>query len=194
MDKQLTCADRVNAAKTSRLDDLKLLLTPVDEDSFETSYRDGEPDFENAHFDFGGFRQFTFDISAHAEHVEGDDCDIHNIDWTEVCSEFEDDVNEELRNAYYEYGLAFDYVIPDDAEKDAYFRYQISYGGPSEELRFYCDASYRVYKIEFVLLDWFDGAPLTLHGDDRATAQMVFDDFKDCDMLKPTVEKALADL
>ena len=47
-----------------------------------------------------------------------------------------------------EYGLALDKVAPDD--DGPYIRYQISWGGPSEEIRFYN------HKIEFVYMDWFD--------------------------------------
>jgi len=60
-----------------------------------------------------------------------------------------------------EYGLALDRVVHDllymskearqEYEGD-YFRYQISWGGPSEEIRFY------PHKIEFVFADWFDQA------------------------------------
>ena len=47
-----------------------------------------------------------------------------------------------------EYGLALDKVAPDD--DGPYIRYQISWGGPSEEIRFYN------HNIEFVYMDWFD--------------------------------------
>tara|TARA_R100000152_G_C6705947_1_gene134530 strand:- start:438 stop:797 length:360 start_codon:yes stop_codon:yes gene_type:complete len=60
-----------------------------------------------------------------------------------------------------EYGLALDKVKPDllkmtqeerQAYEGDYIRYQISWGGPSEEIRFYD------HKIEFVLMDWWDSA------------------------------------
>mgnify|MGYP003115392868 CR=1 FL=1 len=60
-----------------------------------------------------------------------------------------------------EYGLAVDRVEHDllmmnkeqrqEYEGD-YIRYQISWGGPSEEIRLY------PHKIEFVFMDWFDQA------------------------------------
>jgi len=60
-----------------------------------------------------------------------------------------------------EYGLGHDRVVHDllymskearqEYEGD-YIRYQISWGGPSEEIRFY------PHKIEFVFADWFDQA------------------------------------
>lgn len=64
-----------------------------------------------------------------------------------------------------EFGLSFDYVAPNtfsDDQEEGYFRYQISYGGPSEEFRFYANQeseySWSVYRIEFWFLDWWDGA------------------------------------
>ena len=71
-----------------------------------------------------------------------------------------------------DYALAFDYVAPDTFEdqREGYFRYQISYGGPSSEFRIYANKrdaySWTIYRIEFWFLDWFDGASRTLHGDD----------------------------
>ena len=68
----------------------------------------------------------------------------------------------EMRNAYKmfidigtvslcEYGLCFGFVDADE-ESDGYYRFQISWGGPSEEVRFYHNGS-----IEFVYLDWYVG-------------------------------------
>lgn len=55
-----------------------------------------------------------------------------------------------------EYGLSLDYVEAGTWEHQTkgYTRYQLSWGGPSEEFRLY-DGSRRV---EFWYLDWFDGA------------------------------------
>jgi len=41
----------------------------------------------------------------------------------------------------YEYGLSFDYVGPGtfNGQRRGYWRYQLSWGGPSDEFRFYCD-------------------------------------------------------
>ena len=55
-----------------------------------------------------------------------------------------------------EYGLSLDYVEAGTWKNQVkgYKRYQLSWGGPSEEFRLY-DNSHR---IEFWYLDWFDGA------------------------------------
>jgi hypothetical protein len=77
-----------------------------------------------------------------------------------------------------EYGLCFDYVelgTFNDQEED-YFRYQFSWGGPSEELRFYEDGT-----IVFVYLDWFSGVGFDVTGEDWAESTREW--FNGCDML-----------
>lgn len=53
--------------------------------------------------------------------------------------------------SFYDYGLCFDYVELGtfNDQKEDYFRYQLSWGGPSDEIRFYDDGT-----IEYVFLDW----------------------------------------
>jgi len=59
-----------------------------------------------------------------------------------------------------EYALCFDYVeaYTFDDQPEAYLRYQISWGGPSDEFRFYVRDDQSCYRIEYWFLDWFDGA------------------------------------
>uniref|UniRef100_A0A6H1ZAV7 Uncharacterized protein n=1 Tax=viral metagenome TaxID=1070528 RepID=A0A6H1ZAV7_9ZZZZ len=69
----------------------------------------------------------------------------------------------------YEYGLCFDYVAPGTFKKQqrGYFRYQLSWGGPSDEFRFYAEGNgyrWHVDRIEYWFLDWWDGAKRTLSG------------------------------
>jgi len=63
--------------------------------------------------------------------------------------------DEETQEEFYNYGLCIDMVSMGTFRdmKEPYLRYQISYGGPSEELRFYQNGT-----VEFWFLDWFDGA------------------------------------
>ena len=90
--------------------------------------------------------------------------------------ENEEILNENASEEKYNYGLAFDYVTPGTFDNDAgFWRYQISCGGPSEELRFYTRD-----RVDFVYLDWFDGATFRLSGDQLETASVMFDDFDDC--------------
>jgi len=75
------------------------------------------------------------------------------------------DDHENLKNYedYYDYanqlGLSFDYVAPSaDGRRCGYWRWQLSYGGPSDEFRVYTDISKNIDRVEYAYLDWFDGA------------------------------------
>ena len=62
------------------------------------------------------------------------------------------------------YGLAFDYVEKGtftDQER-GYFRYQLSWGGPSDEFRIYVDYDKQITHIEYWYLDWGDGASIRI--------------------------------
>tara|TARA_R100001443_G_scaffold116608_1_gene137539 strand:- start:13442 stop:13792 length:351 start_codon:yes stop_codon:yes gene_type:complete len=52
--------------------------------------------------------------------------------------------------------LSFDYVEPNtfEGQEVGYYRYQMSWGGPSDEFRMYDNSD----KIQYWFLDWFDGA------------------------------------
>lgn len=62
-----------------------------------------------------------------------------------------------------EYGLAIDYVEPGTFtdQTQGYKRYQLSWGGPSEEFRLFDDGT-----MQFWYMDWFDGASVPVTGDD----------------------------
>ena len=80
----------------------------------------------------------------------------------------------------HEYGLGFDRVYPEtfDDQPEGYWRWQLSWGGPSQEIRFYFDDSRffdddipparRCYRIEFWHLDWGDGASVDITNDETA--------------------------
>lgn len=55
----------------------------------------------------------------------------------------------------YEHGLSFDFVEPNTygGQPVGYYCYLLSWGGPSDEFRFYPDG-----RIEYCFKDWFDGA------------------------------------
>ena len=79
-----------------------------------------------------------------------------------------------------EYALCLDYV--DQVGKNpGYWRYQISSGGPQEEIRYYATKDMPsdgylgdMTPVELWLLDWFDGASTELVGDDLELALWVF--------------------
>jgi len=60
-----------------------------------------------------------------------------------------------------EYGLAIDKVEPDKRGHPGYWRYQLSWGGPAEEFRYYDGG-----RVEFWLLDWWDGASVAVSDQD----------------------------
>lgn len=68
------------------------------------------------------------------------------------------------------YGLSFDYV------DQGYFRYQLSWGGPSDEIRFYENGA-----IEYVYMDWFCGIGFNVNTD--SAFKLLRDYFTDLGML-----------
>ena len=103
-------------------------------------------------------------------------------DMFERMSSDNDARREEAMQDFSEYGLSFDYVAPEtfNDQPEGYWRYQISWGGPSEEFRFYSSSyKHRPYRIEFWFLDWGNGHGRALAGDDLETLLRVWDDFDD---------------
>lgn len=92
----------------------------------------------------------------------------------------------------YEYGLSFDYVTPNtfNNQPQGYFRYQLSYGGPSDEFRFYTGPELEPYRIEYQFLDWWDGAFRQLGGTDLELLQEIFQWFKDGGTVQCVFEQA----
>ena len=118
--------------------------------------------------------------------------DIRKL-WELACSG--DEEGDEDLGTFYEYGLCFDYVAPgtfgkEEEGEEGYFRYQLSWGGPSDEFRFFCGPDFTPYRIEYWFLDWFDGASVTLHGEDRNLLLEIFDDFEGMGVVQGEFEKA----
>ena len=88
-----------------------------------------------------------------------------------------------------EYGLALDVVEPCTFKNqpDRYMRYQFSWGGPAEEIRFYfdCGATYPNY-IEFWFLDWGVGNGIDISDDSVAQwlwdyfSEIMYEDIQNC--------------
>ena len=108
---------------------------------------------------------------------------------------------EDLGNIF-EYGLSFDYVTPGtfgEEQEDGYFRYQLSWGGPSDEIRYYVNADdcadgaeyVHPWKVQYVFLDWFDGEARGLHGDDRVLALDLFEWFKEGGCVEAAFDSAM---
>ena len=90
-----------------------------------------------------------------------------------------DEDGDEDYGSFHEYALAFDYCAAGTFgdQREGFFRYQISTGGPGEEFRFFTDAGRSVHRVEFWRLDWFDGACRVLEGDDLALLMSVWEFF-----------------
>lgn len=97
---------------------------------------------------------------------------------------------------FHEYGLSFDYVSPRTFEnqEEGYWVYLTSWGGPSDEFRFYSSGpEFTPYRIEYWFLDWFDGHGEALSGKDEETLLKVWDYFSECGTTLTTFEKSAQD-
>ena len=61
-------------------------------------------------------------------------------------------------------GLCFDYVDPKtfNDQREGYWRWQLSWGGPSDEFNIFVNPDQSVHRIEYWYKDWGDGAYVTL--------------------------------
>ena len=75
---------------------------------------------------------------------------------------------EDLSDPEFE-GLGFDYVEPHTFtdQLEGYWRWQFSWGGPSDELRAYVNRDDSIHRLEYWFMDWMDGAKLELTQDDH---------------------------
>ena len=85
-----------------------------------------------------------------------------------------------------EYGLCFDYVpaLTYSDQKEAFFRYQLSWGGPSDEFRFFVDPDLSCHRVEYWFLDWFDGTHRVLSGEDESLLCEIWEWFREIAALK----------
>lgn len=113
-----------------------------------------------------------------------------------------------------EYGLCFDYVGPNtfvgyatainwegkrkditDGQVRGYWRYQLSWGGPSDEIRFYTlgnSPKNRLDYVTYTFMDWFDGYERKLVGRDLELMDNLWDYFKDYGVVLLEYNKAMA--
>lgn len=93
--------------------------------------------------------------------------------------------------SFFDYGLSIDYVTePAENDVESYLRYQLSCGGPSEEIRFYYSpGGSKPYRVEFVFLDWFCGIGFDVTGEDWV--EWLNDFWQDCGTAKSCIEKAM---
>ena len=79
----------------------------------------------------------------------------------------------DLEDPEYE-ALGFDYVAPHTFtdQIEGYWRWQFSWGGPSDELRAYVNENKEIHRLEYWYLDWGDGAHVLVDSKDDAWSQM----------------------
>lgn len=72
-------------------------------------------------------------------------------------------------DTFYEYGLDFGWIAPGTFgdQPQGYYRYQLSWGGPSDEFRFFVNPDLSCWRVEYWFLDWNDSAHVEIQGDDR---------------------------
>ena len=115
--------------------------------------------------------------------------------WDLYTGEIEPDKNDPdgftNEDAIFEYGLAFDYVAPKTFtdQPEGYWRYQLSWGGPSDEFRFYSSGPhFEPHRIDYHFMDWWDGASRS------AWEDILFDYwewFSECDTTQAVYDEAV---
>lgn len=106
----------------------------------------------------------------------------------------DDSEREQASTDFCEYGLSFDYVAPGTwpDQHEGYWRYQISWGGPSDEFRFYASSpDSHPDRIEYWFMDWFDGYGRGLVGTDLDTMLQVWSDFEGMGATQTEYDKAM---
>jgi hypothetical protein len=81
----------------------------------------------------------------------------------------------------FDYGLSFDYVRPGtfNAQPEGYFRYQLSWGGASDEFRFFVNPDLSCHRVEYWFLDWFDSAQRHITGEPQRPMMQLWDWFRE---------------
>ena len=76
------------------------------------------------------------------------------------------------------YGLCADYVEPGtfgSEQTEGYMRYQLSWGGPSDEFRYYVGWEGTPLRIFYHYMDWFDGAERELAGENKTLLMNIWE-------------------
>lgn len=122
-----------------------------------------------------------------AEHKNSRMADLRKL-WKAYCAGNEDGVPD--LGTLDEYGLSFEYV-PGEGRKSGYFRWQLSWGGPSDELRFYASPDFALDRVEYWFLDWYDGHGRKLtDADDSLLLEIWGDFFREIGAARAAFEKA----
>ena len=99
---------------------------------------------------------------------------------------------EDAETTWSEYGLSFDYVPAGtfSGQRAGFFRFQISWGGPSEEIRFKAGPDFNLISADFWYLDWFDGARSRITGADLDAIREIWEDWRECEVPQTAFSQA----
>lgn len=128
------------------------------------------------------------------EHYKGRIQDIRDMQ-TRMRSSDESE-REQAFEEFSEYGLGFDYVPAGtfNGQRRSYWRWQLSWGGPSDEFRFYGETQGEcravLDRVEYWFMDWYDGAKRNVRGKALESLTDIFNDFAETGTLYATQEKA----
>jgi len=113
------------------------------------------------------------------EHYNGRMADIRAL-WTLYRQD--SDASDADLGRLHEYGLSWDYVAPGtfEGQRRGYFRFQISWGGPGDEFRFYVDERLEITRLEYWFLDWSDGAKVNVTGRNLDLWREIWQDLLEC--------------
>jgi len=109
-----------------------------------------------------------------------------------ACQEGDEKRYSEDIGTFPEYGLCVDYVAPGtfQNQRRGYFRCQLSWGGPSDEFRFYLDENLNPTRIEYWFSDWFDKANVILKGKTYELLADIYQDMKEVGTVQAEIAKA----
>jgi hypothetical protein len=134
-------------------------------DLVESKYNETEADYKRARKFFEEYQDAT----------EGEQIALEVIDKNrgDYFHEYDD-----LFDYANQTALSWDYVEGEGREA-GYYRFQLSWGGPSDEFRIYVDQDKEIDIIEYWYMDWFDGAHVLVPKDSECWD--VCDQFLECE-------------
>ena len=127
-----------------------------------------EQDYKNAEQYFN-----DYDNATEGEQIAMKVIDKHKGDYFREYEDLFDYVNNTA--------LSWDYVEAEDEENPAYYRLQLSWGGPSDEFRIYTiGETLDIDCIDYHYMDWFDGASIPVF--ENTASFNVCQMFLDCEV------------
>jgi hypothetical protein len=120
-------------------------------------------------YKYQGWYRIRFEVPWTPAHIRKEETMTEALkkDYQKTCAERIDEQwrlrREDLKDPEFE-GLGFDYVEPHTFtdQLEGYWRWQFSWGGPSDELRAFVNENNEIHRLEYWFMDWMDGAKLEL--------------------------------